>query len=406
MNTKSVHSPTVPACPNNTTNSRPARSRWLGSSVALALFSTVALTQAAVVRFDLSPAGTDAAVGLSASNEVAGVTNSTGSGNEISGGISFDTDSSILTLALGFGSAAGFTDLSAPATAMHLHGPAGAGTNAAVLFDLGSLHFLAANPAQGGIIVGSVVYPSNQIANLLAGLNYVNIHTTNHPGGEIRGQLIALANVAPELTCPDATTVECSVPGTYTATVSDADGEPVQVVWKLNGTAVQTNQIAAGGPPTAAVVTFTAALPLGTNTLELTATDSSTNSTTCTSTVTVVDTIPPVIVSASANTTLLWPPNHRMVTVPVQAIVTDACGATTWEVTSVTSSETVNARGTGNTAPDWRITAPHTVQLRAERAGGNKAGRLYTITIRAKDAAGNLSAPAAVQVHVPHSRGD
>src|SRR5258708_3667851 len=141
---------------------------------ALLLLSTIAFTQAAVVRFDLSPPGTDVGVGLSPSNEPAGITNSTGSGNEISGGISFDTSNSTLTLAIGYGSAAGFTDLTGPATAMHIHGSAGAGTNAPVLIDLSPFHFVAANPANGGVIIGSIVYPSNQIANLFAGLNYVN----------------------------------------------------------------------------------------------------------------------------------------------------------------------------------------------------------------------------------------
>ncbi|HUR21745.1 MAG TPA: CHRD domain-containing protein [Vicinamibacterales bacterium] len=385
-------------------NSFGSSGQSLRKMAVLLLLSTIAFTQAAIVRFDLSPPGTDVAVGLSPSNETGGVINSTGSGNEISAGISFDTISSTLSLAIGYGSAAGFTDLTGPATGLHIHGPAGAGTNAGVLINLGPFHFVAANPAQGGVIVGSVAYPSNEIANLFAGLNYVNIHTATNPGGEIRGQLIPLANVAPEIICPAAATVECSVQSTFTATVSDADGEPVQVVWKLNGTAVQTNNIAAGGPPTSALVAFSATLPLGTNTLELTVTDSSTNSTTCSTIITVVDTIPPVIVSASATPNVLWPPNHKMVTVPVQAVVTDACGATTWRIISVSSSESVNAKGTGNTAPDWRITGPHTVQLRAERAGGNRNGRVYTITIQATDAAGNLSSTSTVLVTVPHSQ--
>lgn len=376
-----------------------------GGCVVLGLLAGAALAEAAVYRVDLSPAGTDVAVGLRPANEPAGVTNSTGSGNEISGGIVFDTTSSTLTFAIGYGSAAGFTDLTGPATAMHIHGPAGAGTNAGVQINLAPFHFPAVDPAKGGVVVGSVVYPSNQVANLLAGLHYVNIHTATNPAGEIRGQLIPLLNVAPDLSCPAAATNECSQAVTYTATVSDVDGEPVQVVWKLNGTAVQTNNIPAGGPPTSATITYTAELPLGSSTLELTATDSSSNSTTCATSVTIVDTVPPIITAVSATPNVLWPPNHKMITVPIQAVVTDACGATSWKVISIESSEAVNARGSGNTAPDWKIVNDHTVQLRAERAGGNKAGRTYTITIQAKDEAGNLSAPATVTVYVPHSQG-
>src|SRR6266403_236204 len=67
--------------------------------------------QAAQIRFALSPPGTDVAVGLSPSNEVPIVTNSTGSGNIVGPGIVFDTDTSILSLSIGYGSDAGFTDL-------------------------------------------------------------------------------------------------------------------------------------------------------------------------------------------------------------------------------------------------------------------------------------------------------
>jgi len=193
---------------------------------------------------------------------------------------------------------------------------------------------------------------------------------------------------------------------TYTVTVSDADGEPIQVVWTLNGTPVQTNNVAASGPPTSGAVTFSAALPLGTNILGVTATDSSSNSTSCSSIVTVVDTIPPVIDSVSTNPRVLWPPNHKMVAVRVRAVVTDACGPTTWRIVSVASNEADDATGSGNTSPDWRITGDHTVQLRAERSGRNKEGRVYTITIQATDAGGNLSDPATVEVTVPHDQGN
>jgi hypothetical protein len=380
--------------------------QWIRrSAVLFLLFTAITLTQAAIFRFDLSPPGTDVAVGMSPSNEVPAVTNSTGFGNEISGGISFNTSNSTLTFAIGYGSAAGFADLTGPATSMHIHGPAGAGTNASVLIDLAPFHFVPANPAQGGVIIGSVVYPIDQITNLLAGLNYVNVHTATNLGGEIRGQLIPLLNLAPEVVCPAASTAECGQPMVYTATVSDADGEPLKVVWTLNGAPVQTNNIPASGPPTSAMVTFTASLPLGTNVLGVTASDSSGNSTSCSSTAAVADTIPPVIASASTNPKVLWPPNHKMVAVRVSAAVTDACGPTTWRIVSVASSEADDAIGSGNTSPDWKITGDHTVNLRAERAGGNKSGRVYTITVQARDVAGNLSNPATVQVTVPHSRG-
>lgn len=374
------------------------------ASTIMAMLFTAALLPADIIEFDLSPAGSDAAVGLSPANEVPPVLTSTGSGNEISGGITFDTATSTLSFAIGYGSSTGFTDLTGVPTSMHIHGPAAAGVNGPVLFNLAPVHFLAPDPAQGGVIFGSVVYTPEQAADLLAGLNYINIHTAAHPGGEIRGQLIPVTNTAPAIVCPADATVECGVYYTYTASVLDPDGDAVDVVWSVNGEVVQVDEVPAGGSE-ATELEYTARLPLGVNTLTVTATDSEGNTSSCSSTITVEDTTPPVIVSASVTPNMLWPPNHKMVPVKVSAVVTDECGETTWRIVSISSNEAVNAPGSGNTAPDWEITGDATANLRAERSGRNRAGRIYTIVIEATDGSGNVSAPASVIVTVPHNRG-
>ncbi len=372
----------------------------------IAVFVSLALitaAQAGAVQFDLSPAGKDVAVGLSPLNEVPAVTNSTGSGNELFDGISFDTNTLTLTLAVGYGSAAGFSNLTTFASAMHIHGPAGPGTNGPVIVNLAPYLFLPADPASGGIIFGQVLIPTNEVANLLAGLDYINIHTTNHPGGEIRAQLIPLINHPPLVACPAPWTVECGGAATVSALVSDADGDALTVVWSVNGVALQTNTLAAGSTSTPQNSSFTAEFPLGTNAVVVTATDSAGLAADCNTTVTVVDTIPPTITGIKATPGSLWPPNHKMVTVKVDAQVVDLCGATTWRIVSVSSSEAVNGPGSGNTAPDWQITG-HTVKLRAERSG--KTGpRIYTIAVVATDAAGNESQPKTTTVTVPHDRG-
>src|SRR5947209_12950918 len=101
-------------------NSGGTNQRVTVKSAFVLLLISVLSSQAAIVQFHLSPAGTDTAVGLSPSNQVPRANGSRGSGNEISGGIVFDTDSSKLAIAVGFGSAAGFSDLSGPAIAMHI----------------------------------------------------------------------------------------------------------------------------------------------------------------------------------------------------------------------------------------------------------------------------------------------
>lgn len=72
--------------------------------------------------------------------------------------------------------------LTGPLTAGHIHGPAAPGVNAGVMIPFDNL----ASP-----IRGSAVLTADQAAALKAGKLYVNLHTAAHPGGEVRGQLLA-----------------------------------------------------------------------------------------------------------------------------------------------------------------------------------------------------------------------
>lgn len=376
--------------------------RSMKKTSLLILVAATLSTHAALVQFALSPPGTDAAVGLSPSNEVPVVTNSTGSGNTIDGGIVLDTTSNILHIAIGYGSAGGFTDLTGEAIAMHIHGPATPGHNANVLIPLTALNIPATNPALGGTIIGDIVIAPEAVSNLLAGLDYINIHTTLNQGGEVRGQLIQVVTGLPSITCPTNSTAECGTSSTVTAQVSSASGSALTVVWSLNGAAVQTNAVAAGAPGASTSVSYTAVLPLGTNLVTVTATDTANNSASCSFIVQVVDTTPPAINSVTVNPSVLWPPNHQMKSIHVQAQVTDACGPATWKILSVTSNESPDAKGSGHTATDWKISGDHSLSLRAERSGQG-TGRIYTITIQATDASGN-TAKKTVTVTVPHDQ--
>lgn len=359
------------------------------------------ICQATLIPMGISPAGTDAGVGLSPSNEVPPVLNSTGSGGPISGGVLFDTNSSTLLLSVGYGSAAGFTDLTGPATGMTLNGPAQTNQTAGVLDDLSTLSFPAANPAAGGIIFGSVTVPANAVTDLLAGLDYINISTTVNSNGEIRGQLVLLG---PTISCPEPITAQCGSNTMVQVQVGSPTGSALKVVWSLNGVMVRTNLVPAGTPPTTTNLVFSGQFPSGTNMIQITVTDSQGLSASCGTAVTVVDTTPPVITKVSATPNSLWPPFHKMMTVTVSAQVQDNCGPATWKITSVQSNEPVNGLGDGNTSSDWQITGDHSVSLRAERSGKG-SGRIYTITVQATDAAGNVSTPQTVTVIVPHNMG-
>jgi hypothetical protein len=113
---------------------------------------------------------------------------------------------------------------------------------------------------------------------------------------------------------------------------------------------------------------------------------------------------PPSIINASANPSVLWPPNHKLVDVKINYGVSDDCDlpAAINCSLSVSSNEPVNGTGDGDTAPDWIVVDAHTVRLRAERAGKG-SGRIYTITITCTDSSGQ-SSTQSVTVGVPHDR--
>ena len=139
--------------------------------------------------------------------------------------------------------------------------------------------------------------------------------------------------------------------------------------------------------------------PTGTTTV--TCSESISGGTSCSFTVTVNDTEAPIITGASANPSVLWPPNHALVPVTVNYTTSDNCGSVTCTL-SVTSNEPINGTDDGDTSPDWIIIDAHHVQLRAERSGVG-SGRIYTITITCTDGPGNSSS-RTVTVTVPLHR--
>jgi hypothetical protein len=76
-------------------------------------------------------------------------------------------------------------DLSSPVTMAHFHGPAGPGKNAGVLVWLTKRGGSVSSP-----ITGKATLTPAEAKDFLAGEMYVNVHTKDHPGGEIRGQVV------------------------------------------------------------------------------------------------------------------------------------------------------------------------------------------------------------------------
>ena len=74
-----------------------------------------------------------------------------------------------------------FSGLTGNATMAQFHGPAEAGKNAGVAVPI---------PGTASPMTGSATLTDAQAADLMAGGWYINVHTADNKGGEIRGQLV------------------------------------------------------------------------------------------------------------------------------------------------------------------------------------------------------------------------
>jgi hypothetical protein len=190
--------------------------------------------------------------------------------------------------------------------------------------------------------------------------------------GSATGTLVI--NAAPVLNLPANLTIEATsaagAPATFTVTATDPEGGPVPVT--LSHPSGST-------------------FPIGTTTVTATATDEQGATTTGTFTVTVRDTTAPVIRSLTASPNSITPPNNRMVPVTITADVVDAVDPTpATRIISVTSNQDITG--------DFTITGPLTLEVRAERDGGQD--RVYTVTVESRDDFNNVST-ATVTITVP-----
>jgi len=112
-----------------------------------------------------------------------------------------------------------YEGLSGTAIAAHIHGPAGVDTATGVLIDL--------DPFKGGVFgphgtfTGRVTLEPDQLAAVVDGLTYVNIHTSANQPGEIRGQIL------PHLTATPFTAVLTGDAEKPTPVTTDATGSGI-----------------------------------------------------------------------------------------------------------------------------------------------------------------------------------
>jgi hypothetical protein len=200
-------------------------------------------------------------------------------------------------------------------------------------------------------------------------------------------------NHAPTVSAgPDQTVTlgsDCTAGVTLTATGSDPDGDALTYTW--------TSSLG-----TMAGATISLTPTVGTYTFRVLVDDGNGGFASETMVMTVLDVTPPMIRSATASPSVISVGDHRMVPVVVSVSASDQCGGSvSCRIVNVTSNESEDGLGDGDTLPDWEITGDLTLKVRAERAGTG-TGRVYTIRIVCVDASGNQTT-STVTVTVPKS---
>ena len=137
------------------------------------LFAAVSV-QAATVTLTSTLDGTDSGQ----------PTSSTATGTGL---MSYDTVTNLFDLSI---NVSGLTKTTLTNSHIHL---GGSGANGPVIFGLGAGSSANWTSTSTGISlsVTGQTFPTANIADLLAGKTYLNLHTAAFPGGEIRGQLVA-----------------------------------------------------------------------------------------------------------------------------------------------------------------------------------------------------------------------
>jgi len=220
---------------------------------------------------------------------------------------------------------------------------------------------------------------------------------------------LGISNSPPEVSPGGGGVYEINTEVVLGGNVSDFDGDLLSYKWMEGNNVLFSGviQTIKGGTLVELPHHSISTLPLGLHTITLQVDDGFNEPVSKEITVEIVDTTSPSL-DPAANMTVLWPANHKMVDIVIEANASDNSGLPITLSALISSNEPINGTGDGDHSLDW--TEPQidqengiiTFQLRAERSGkGN--GRVYTITITATDNSNN-STTANLAITVPHDK--
>ena len=244
--------------------------------------------------------------------------------------------------------------------------------------------------------------------NISLGTHVLRLEVSDGEAINFDDMNLVIGNTAPYVALAGSGVYGLNEPIPVDASVSDYDGDGITYVWRENFDTFCSGTIEsiAGGNPVDLPTCNLPDLPLGSHFITLAVSDGI-NSIANSIQVDVVDNTVPTL-SPKINTNLLWPPNHKMVDIVIQANANDNSGGSITLSAEVSSNEPEEGLGYGDVSPDWTAieidqeTGIIKLQLRAERSGeGN--GREYTILIDATDSSNNVTS-TELKVVVPHDK--
>lgn len=221
------------------------------------------------------------------------------------------------------------------------------------------------------------------------GTHYLTLEVTDGVTVSTDQIILTIENSVPHAAAYGGGVYEYGMEITLFGDVSDFDDDLLQYQWLEDSNILCTGTIQAlnGGTPVGLPYCVIPGMSLGQHSVALNVDDGFNDPVTNEIVVDITDNSIPTLAPIPSQS-ILWPPNHKMVDIHIQANAADSSGLPVTLNAFVTSNEPEDGLGDGDMVPDWSVpvidqeAGTIQLQLRAERSGSGD-GRVYTVTITA-----------------------